>query len=134
MNSYKLCSNQICLLKGAQAAAAAAAQGASSGTTAPAQSANQEEAAVMTAEERAVLSDKPSLQQSLKNSSEFRQAKIHEKEDEIVDKEKKTRMDMENDARDKEQNKNRTRLIEIMHGYETTAQFIQNLVQEESQR
>ncbi|KAK2960594.1 putative Dynein regulatory complex subunit 3 [Blattamonas nauphoetae] len=108
------------------------AERATASTTGGAQAAVEETA--MSPEERAVLSDKPSLQQSFKNSSEFRQSKIHEKEDEIVDKEKKTRVDMEEAARAAEHKKNRVRLTEIWHLYQTTVQFIQQLLQEESQR
>ncbi|KAH7828370.1 putative leucine-rich protein, related [Monocercomonoides exilis] len=121
---------------GASAAgASSAADGSSSASAAGgAHGAGSGDEDVMSAEEKAVLSDKPSLQQSLKNSSEFRQAKIHEKEDEIVDREKKTRVDMENKAREEEHKKNRTRLIEIWHHYDSVNQFIQQIMQEDTQR
>ena len=59
-------------------ASAPAAPTANTGSTNTGTLGITSELSPMSAEERAVLSDRPSLQQSLKNSTDYRQAKIHE--------------------------------------------------------
>lgn len=75
--------------------------------------ANTDEAKDHTDEQKALLSDKTAVNTALKNSTDFRQSRIHEKEDEILDREKKRKEEREATVRRNEDERNRSRVSEI---------------------